>query len=91
MGLLSVGFSFLKFGGLTIRWAYYPVGLLTGFYGILTTIELEPYSQPHQEYLVVFLYRLSYIEARLVVRLGKDTPREPPYILTSGTPHGIVC
>ena len=35
VGLLSVGFSFLKFGGPTIRWAYYPVGLLTGFYGIV--------------------------------------------------------
>ena len=34
VGLLSVGFSFLKFSGPTIRWAYYPVGLLTGFYGI---------------------------------------------------------
>ena len=31
MGLLSVGFSVLKFGGPTIWWAYYPVDLLTGF------------------------------------------------------------
>ena len=38
VGLLSVGFSFLKFGGPTIRWAYYPAGLLTGFYGIIVVL-----------------------------------------------------
>ena len=41
VGLLSGGltfggiFCYLKFGGPTIRWANYPVGLPTGFYGML--------------------------------------------------------
>ena len=50
VGLLSVGFSFLKFGGPTIRWAYYPVGLLTGFYGKLLSLKNTSFDFSMEKY-----------------------------------------